>query len=103
MALSLSATRDAVVERYQQGGSENPTFLPSELLTIDEMSARATEQHDEAITFSLAPASMPPPTCLLKCKEAEALSQVHAVALKDPSLKMYHVMSVKQTPQGGLS
>ena len=40
---------------------------------------------------------MPPPTCLLKGKEAEALSQVHAVALKDPSLKMYHVMSVKQT------
>ena len=88
--------RDAVVERYQQGSPENPTFLPSELLTDDEMSARTT-QPDEAIAISLAPASMPPPTCLLKGKEAEALSQVHAVALKDPSLKMYHVMSVKQT------
>ena len=90
------SARDAVVERYQQGGPENPTFLPSELLTDDEMSARTT-QPDEAIAVSLAPASMPPPTCLLKGKEAEALSQVHAVALKDPSLKMYHVMSVKQT------
>ena len=89
--------RDAVVARYQQGSSENPTFLPSELLTTEEMSARTREQPDEAIAFSLAPASMPPPTCLLKGKEAEALSQVHAVALKDPSLKMYHVMSVKQT------
>ena len=89
--------RDAVVERYQQGGSGNPTFLPSEMLTDEEMSAQTTEQPDEAIAFSLAPASMPPPTCLLKGKEAEALSQVHAVALKDPSLKMYHVMSVKQT------
>ena len=68
--------RDAVVERYQQGGSENPTFLPSELLTKEEMSARTTEQPDEAIAFSLAPASMPPPTCLLKGKEAEALRQV---------------------------
>ena len=58
------------------------------------MTARTTEQPDEALAFSLAPASMPPPTCLLKGKEAEAL---HAVALKDPSLKMYHVMSVKQT------
>ena len=29
---------------------------------------------------------------LLKGKEAEALRQVHVVALKDPSLKMYHVM-----------
>ena len=56
-----------------------------------------SEQSDEALTLSLAPASMPPPTCLLKGREAEALSQVHAVALKDPSLKMYHVMSVKQT------
>ena len=91
------SARDAVVERYQQGGSENPTFLPSELLTVDELSARTTEQPDEALAFSHAPASMPPPTCLLKGKEAEALSQVHAVALKDPSLKMYHVMSVKQT------
>ena len=89
--------RDAVVERYQQGGSDNHTFLPSELLTNEEMSARTIEQPDEAIAFSLAPASMPPPTCLLKGKEAEALSQAHAVALKDPGLKMYHVMSVKQT------
>ena len=89
--------RDAVVERYQQGSPENPTFLPCESLTVEEMSARTSEQPDEATAFSLAPASMPPPTCLLKGKEAEALSQVHAVALKDPSLKMYHVMSVKQT------
>ena len=66
------SARDAVVERYQQGGPENPTFLPSELLTDDEMSARTT-QPDEAITTSLAPASMPPPTCLLKGKETEAL------------------------------
>ena len=91
------SARDAVVERYQQGGIDNPTFMPSELLTNEEMSARTTKQPDEATAFSLAPASMPPPTCLLKGKEAEALSQVHAVAVKDPSLKMYHVMSVKQT------
>ena len=46
------SARDAVVERYQQGGSENPTFLPSDLLTVDEMSARTTEQPDEALAFS---------------------------------------------------
>ena len=91
------SARDAVVERYQQGGLENPTYLASELLTNDEMLARTTEKPDEAITISLAPASMPPPTCLLKGRKAEALNQVHAVALKDTSLKMYHVMSVKQT------
>ena len=42
------SARDAVVERYQQGGPENPTFLPSELLTDEEMSARTTEQPDES-------------------------------------------------------
>ena len=67
--------RDAVVERYQQGGSENPTFLPSELLTAEEMSARTSEQPDEAIAFSLAPASMPPPTCLLKGKRQKHLDR----------------------------
>ena len=87
--------RDAVVERYQQSGSEGPPYLASELLTSDEMLARTTEQLDEAHILSLAPASMPPPTCLLKGREAEALNQVHAAVFQD--LKMYHVMSVKQT------
>ena len=89
--------RDAVVERYQQEGPENSTYLASELLTNEEMSARADTQLDDAVAISLAPASMPPPTCLIKGKRAEALSQAHAIALKDASLKMYHVMSVKQT------
>ena len=89
--------RDAVVERYQQDGPENSAYLASEMLTNDEMLARTADQPDEAVIPSLAPASMPPPTCLIKGKKAEALSQVHAVALKDTSLKMYHVMSVKQT------
>ena len=88
--------RDAVVERYQQGGPENSTYLASEVLTSEEMLARATDQLEIAQPL-VAPASMPPPTCLVKGKTAEALSQVHAVALKDTSLKMYHVMSVKQT------
>ena len=89
--------RDAVVERYQQGGPENSAYLASEMLTNDEMLARTADQPDEAVNPLVAPASMPPPTCLIKGKRAEALSQVHAVALKDTSLKLYHVMSVKQT------
>ena len=36
--------RDAVVERYQQGGPENSTYLASEMLTSEEMLARATDQ-----------------------------------------------------------
>ena len=91
--------RDAIVERYQQAGPENSVYLASEMLTADEMSARVAEQPDAAVNPLAAPASMPPPTCLVEGKRAEALtlSQVHAIALKDTSLKMYHVMSVKQT------
>ena len=89
--------RDAVVERYQQGEPENSAYLASERLTNDEMLARTADQPDEAVNPLVAPASMPPPTCLIKGKRAEALSQVHAVAMKDTSLKLYHVMSVKQT------
>ena len=40
---------------------------------------------------------MPPPTCLAQSGKREIVGQAHAVAPKDPSLKMYHVMSVKQT------
>ena len=89
--------RDAVVERYQHDGPENSTYLASEFLTDEEMLARTKDNSTEAAATTFAPASMPPPTCLLKGKSAEAFSQVHAVALKDTSLKMYHVMSVKQT------
>ena len=89
--------REAIVERYRQGGPENSVYLAPEMLTNDEMLARTADQPDEAVNPLVAPASMPPPTCLIKGKRAEALSQVHAVAMKDTSLKLYHVMSVKQT------
>ena len=88
--------RDAVVERYQQGGPENSTYLASEMLTNDEMLARTADLPEIAQPL-VAPASMPPPTCLVKGKTTEALNQVHAVVQKDTSLKLYHVMSVKQT------
>ena len=88
--------RDAVVERYQHDRPENSPYLASEVLTDEEMLARVDDTPIVAAT-TLAPASMPPPTCLIKGKRKEALDQVHAVAVKDNSLKMYHVMSVKQS------
>ena len=48
-------------------------------------------------TLSAVPASMRPPTPLAEGEKGKAVSQVHAVAPKDSSLKLYHVMSVKQT------
>ena len=89
--------RDAVVERYQHDRPENSPYLASEVLTDEEMLARVDEHAPRVAATTLAPALMPPPTCLIKGKRKEALDQVHAVAVKDNSLKMYHVMSVKQS------
>ena len=89
--------RDAVIERYQHDRPENSSYLASEVLTDEEMLARVDDPAPTVAAITLAPASMPPPTCLLKGKRIGALDQVHAVAVKDSSLKMYHVMSVKQT------
>ena len=91
------SARDAVVERYQKGGSENPTFLPSDCSPPMRCPLGRLSSMMRRSPFHLHLRQCHHPTCLLKGKEAEALSQVHAVALKDPSLKMYHVMSVKQT------
>ena len=52
------SARDAVVERYQQDGPGNSTYLASELLTDEEMSARTADQPDEAVVLSLALASI---------------------------------------------
>ena len=89
--------RDAVVERYQHDRPENSPYLASEVLTDEEMLVRVDEHAPIVAATTLAPVSMPPPTCLIKGKKKEALDQVHAVAVKDNSLKMYHVMSVKQS------
>ena len=89
--------RDAVVERYQHDRPEDILYLPSEVLTDEEMLARVDDHTPTVAATTLAPASMPPPTCLIKGKKKGALDQVHAVAVKDNSLKMYHVMSVKQS------
>ena len=89
--------RDAVVERYQQGSSETSVYLNSVTLTDEEVSARVAAQPDEAAHSSAFPAIMPPLTRLAGSAQREVKSQVHAAAPKDSSLKLYHVMSVKQT------
>ena len=89
--------RDAVVEPYQQGRSETLVYLDSVTLTDEEVSARASDQPDEEAHSSAVPATMPPPTRLAEGAQRKVDAQVHAVAPRDSSLKLYHVMSVKQT------
>ena len=56
--------RDAVVERYQQGDSETSVYLDSVILTDEEVSARVSDQPDEATHSSAVSATMPPSTRL---------------------------------------
>ena len=70
--------RNAVVERYQHEGPETSVHLDPVILTNKEVSARTSDQPDLQLFQQ-------------HCRQA------HAVAPKDCSLKLYHVMSVKQT------
>ena len=56
-----------------------------------------TEQPEEVVHSSAVPATMPPLTRLAESAQRKVGCQAHAVAPKDSSLKLYHVMSVKQT------
>ena len=72
-------------------------YLDSVILTDEEVSARVSDQPDKAARSSAVPATMPPPSRLAEDAQRKVGSQVHAGAPKDSSLKLYHVMSVKQT------
>ena len=72
-------------------------YLDSVILTDEEVTARASDQPDEATHPSTASATMPPLTRLAENAQRKVGSQVHAVTPKGSSLKLYHVMSVKQT------
>ena len=89
--------RDAIVERCQPGRRETSVYLDSVILTDEEVSSGTSNQPDEAAHFSAVPATMPPPTRLAEGEKGKVVNRVHAVAPRDSSLKLYHVMSVKQT------
>ena len=67
---------DAVVERYQQGGSETSVYLDSVILTDEEVSARVSDQPDEAAHSSAVSATMPPSTRLAEGAQRKVESQL---------------------------
>ena len=87
----------SIAERYQHGCSESLPFLNSILLTDEELSTRRIEHLKIESQSQAAIAAMPPPTRLSSSKLGHAINSVGIKATKDTSLKMYHVMSVKQT------
>ena len=88
----------SIVEHYTQGSSApSAPVLNSVLLTNEEILARRSE-HLEGDTQSQAGiAAMPPPTSLSIANSELAVHSVGIEGAKNANLKMYHVMSVKQT------
>ena len=85
------------MERYQHDRSEFSPVLNSILLTDEELSARRSEHLEIDSQSQAAIAAMPPPTRLSSLKSGHAINSVGVKGAKDTNLKMYHVMSVKQT------
>ena len=88
---------ESIVERYQQVRSESSPGLNSVLLTDEELLARRNEHLEVDSHSQAAIAAMPPPTKLTHLSSELAIHSVGIEGVKNTDLKMYHVMSVKQT------
>ena len=95
--MSLELGCGSILERYQQERNMASPELSSVILTDEELSTRMNEPIETDTQSSAAPAVMPPPTRLSGPKPEPSANSVGTVGVKDANLKMYHVMSVKQT------
>ena len=87
----------SILERYQQERSVSSPVLNSVLLTDEELLARMSEHLEVDTQSQAAIAAMPPPTRLSILNSELAVHNVGIEGVKNTNLKMYHVMSVKQT------
>ena len=92
---------ESIVQRYQQPCSESRPVLNSVLLSDEEFLARRDNHLKVDAHTQAASAAMPPPSRLSLLNSELAIHSVGSQGLKDAvknaNLKMYHVMSVKQT------
>ena len=92
---------ESIVQRYEQPRSESRPALIYVLLTDEEFLVRRNNHLKVDIPSQAASAAMPPPTRLSLLNHELAIHSVGTQGLKDAvknaNLKMYHVMSVKQT------
>ena len=87
----------SILERYQQECNMSSPVLNSVLLTDEELFVRVNEPLEIDSQSQAAPAAMPTPT---RVSGSTLETLVHSVGIegaRDANLKMYHVMSVKQT------
>ena len=89
--------RDSILERYQQERNMSSPVLSSVLLTDEELFVRVNEPPEVDSQSQAAPAAMPPPTRLSGSIPGSLVHNVGTEGVKDSNLKVYYVMSVKQT------
>ena len=95
--VSLNVGYGSLVESYQNEERFVPPELNSVTLTDEEVLTYRTELDQRRDRISNIPASMPPPTTLARHLAEVSASHSEVAVVKDANLKMYHVMSVKQT------
>ena len=93
---------ESLAQRYEQPRSESRPTLSSVLLTDEEEFLTRRDEHLESdVSSQAAVAAMPPPTRLSLLNHELAVHSVGSQRMKEAvnnaNLKMYHVMSVKQT------
>ena len=100
--MSLELGYGSILERYQQECSSSPV-LGAVSLTEEELFVRLNEPLEVDYHPEAASAAMPPPTRLSGSNPELLLHNVGTEGVKDTNLKMYHVMSVKQTLRENLA
>ena len=95
--MSLELGYGSILERYQQERNMSSPVLSSVFLTDEELFVRVNEPLEIDSQSQAAPAAMPPPTRLSGSNPEPLAHNVGTEGVKDANLKMYHVMSVKQT------
>ena len=88
---------NSILERYQQERKVSSQGLNSVFLTDERATRRMSEPLEVDTQPQAASAAMPPPTRLSIFNSELAVHNVGTKGVKDTNLKLYHVMSVKQT------
>ena len=92
---------ESIAQRYEQPRPESKPTLGSVRLTDEEFLTRRDDHLESDVPSQAAVAAMPPPTRLSLLNHELAVhsvgSQRMKEAVKNANLKMYHVMTVKQT------
>ena len=105
--MSLNVGYGPLIEGYQRQAEDaglNPLVLNSVSLTeVQAQGYYQVKEQERRDNVRCVPAGLPPATLLARHLSDVTVNSSIVVVVKDSDLKMYHVMSVKQSLQEDLS